>query len=435
MLAALHNNDIQGFSLAKNHYDYKNGLAQLDDHSVTKHRVLVEYLIKYFEQRTLKARGREKFKITLVDGFCGAGKYELKSSGDVVLGSPLHMIKAVEAAQIKVNQGRTKSLVFDVQYLFVDKDPRAVSHLREVLKEQGYEELIDKSIHVMCSAFGSKIDEILKRIKLHTPRVSTALFLLDQYGYAEVPAPLIRKIFDELVNAEIVLTFHVSSFATYTNSELIDKVSKTLQVDILSRLGGKSIEQIKANDADWRRFIQGALYDALVRGCGARYFTPFFIRGAGSGHGEYWLVHLSQHHRAQDVMKQVHWQNHNHFVHYGGAGLDMLAPQTMGFMQEFDGGFKFDDVAQTKSDNELFEQLGQRLSGNVLPQTIAELYSGTCNTSPSTNSMYKNVLEKLVAEKRVVIHSHDGKARNHARYMSDNDVIEVSPQIKLFLPP
>jgi hypothetical protein len=35
------------------------------------------------------------------------------------------------------------------------------------------------------------------------------------------------------------------------------------------------------------------LLAALVDGCGTDFFTPFFIRGAGAGYGEYWLVHLS----------------------------------------------------------------------------------------------------------------------------------------------
>lgn len=420
--------------MAKKHYNYANGIAELDDHSVTKHKVLVEYLIRYFEQRTLNFRGREKFKITLVDGFCGGGQYQLKNSGEIVFGSPLHMIKAVEEAQVRVNAGRTKHINLEVQYIFIDKNRLAINHLLSVLKTEGYGDRVGKTIHLFCSEFVIQIDDILKRIRFHTPRVSTALFFLDQYGYAEVPAPLIQRIFKELSNAEIILNFHVSSFATYTNDELVNKISNTLKIDILTRLGGKSIEQIKANDADWRRFIQGALYEALVSGCDAKYFTPFFIRGAGAGHGEYWLVHLSQHHRAQDVMKQVHWQHHNHFIHYGGAGLDMLAPQTMGFMQEFDGGFKFDDGAKNKSDEALFEQLGKKIAELKSPMTIGSLYADTCNTSPSTANMYKSTLEKLVAEKSAVIYSDDGKPRNLARYMTDKDTIEVSPQIKLFLP-
>ncbi|QDJ30860.1 hypothetical protein CBR68_00230 [Bordetella hinzii] len=35
------------------------------------------------------------------------------------------------------------------------------------------------------------------------------------------------------------------------------------------------------SEADWRRFIQAALYKSLVMDYSARFFTPFFIRGVG----------------------------------------------------------------------------------------------------------------------------------------------------------
>ena len=57
------------------HYNWGSGAAELDAHSLTKHAVLVEYLKRYFEQRTLNARARDRFRITLVDGFCGGGAY------------------------------------------------------------------------------------------------------------------------------------------------------------------------------------------------------------------------------------------------------------------------------------------------------------------------------------------------------------------------
>ncbi|KVD82157.1 hypothetical protein WS62_23320 [Burkholderia sp. ABCPW 14] len=44
-----------------------------------------------------------------------------------------------------------------------------------------------------------------------------------------------------------------------------------------------------------------------------------------------------------------------------GTGPNTLAPQSMGFLQEFDGGFKFDDVACAKSDKELVIQLATSL--------------------------------------------------------------------------
>jgi three-Cys-motif partner protein len=335
---------------------------------------VVDKRVSHFVLRCLLANnlppsGRERFKITLVDGFCGGGLYELRGSGELMVGSPLRMIEAVGAAFALVNANRTKLIAFDVQFVFVDKDRGALEHLRKVLQDRGHEHAIGVSIHLLHAEFGVAVDEILARIRQHTPRSGSALFFLDQYGYAEVPATLIRRIFQTCRDAEVVLTFHVSSFATYTNDEFAQRISATLQIDIFKRLGTRSIEQIKNDETDWRRFIQAALYEALVEQCGAAFFTPFFIRGTGAGHGEYWLVHLSQHHRAQDVMKQVHWQHSNHFVHYGGAGLNMLAPHTMGFLQEFNGGFRFDDVARSRSDGELVEQLAARIFDQ--PATVA----------------------------------------------------------------
>jgi three-Cys-motif partner protein len=418
--------------LAKRHYDWADGPAELDAHSLTKHDVLVGYLCRYFEQRTLNARGREVFRITLVDGFCGGGLYTVRGTGAEALGSPLRMLDAVAEARIKVNAGRTKPLELDVRFIFIDKDERAVAHLAKVLEDRGYGAAIGRTIHLIREEFAVASASVMALVKKHTPIAGAALFFLDQYGYKDVPAPLIRSIFATLPNSEIVLTFHVSSFATYTNDQFTDQVSATLAIDIRSALGGRSVEELKNDDADWRRLIQGALYQGLVTDCGARFFTPFFIRGQGSGHGEYWLVHLSQHHRAQDVMKQVHWQYQNHFIHYGGAGLDMLAPQTMGFRQEFTGGFQFDDVALDRSNSALLQQLAVNIFDRGEATSIGNLFSSTCNTSPATSSMYKSVLETLVIERDITVTSSDGKKKKYARYMNDTDMIERNRQTSLF---
>jgi three-Cys-motif partner protein len=417
--------------MAKKHYDWREGPAVIDGHSITKHEVLVEYLKRYFTQRTLNARGRDRFRITLVDGFCGGGEYVLKGTSQIVDGSPLRIIDAVEQAQKLVNTDRVKPLSLDVQYVFVDESRAAVEYLRSVLVSRGYGGQIGKSIHLVCSEFAATYDAVISVINMHTPKTPTALFFLDQYGYTDVPAPLVRTIFNQVRNAEIVLTFHVSSFATYTNDELVARVSETLQVDLKKHLLGRTVEEIKSDDADWRRFIQGALYQSLVEGCNALYFTPFFIRGTGANHGEYWLVHLSQHPRAQDVMKQVHWQHHNHFVHYGGAGLNMLAPQTMGFRQEFDGGFAFDDVAQASSDKALFGHLDKYIHAHRQPQTVGTLFSSTCNGSPATVNMYKNALERLIQDDRVVVFSDMGTRRSKARLIEDSDIVELAKQTRL----
>jgi three-Cys-motif partner protein len=218
--------------LAKRHYDWANGPAEVDPHSVKKHEVLAGYLRRYFEQRTLNARGRERLRITLVDGFCGGGLYTLRGTTREIEGSPLRMLKAVEEATVLINAGRTKPLDLDVQYVFVDKDKNALSHLKMLLAERGYGQRIGTSIHIIHDEFAAAAPKVLELVRQHTPRAATALFFLDQYGYQEVPAPLVQRIFSELPGSEVVLTFHVSSFATYTNDEFTDHVSAKLAIDI-----------------------------------------------------------------------------------------------------------------------------------------------------------------------------------------------------------
>ena len=135
--------------MAKKHYDWAEGPAELASHSLTKYEVLVGYLLRYFEQRTLIARGRERLRITLVDGFCGGGLYTIPGQSQLILGSPLRMLAAVDEARILVNKDRTKPIEIDVQFVFIDKDASAVSFLTKVLHERGYGAAIGKSIHLI----------------------------------------------------------------------------------------------------------------------------------------------------------------------------------------------------------------------------------------------------------------------------------------------
>lgn len=109
------------------------------------------------------------------------------------------------------------------------------------------------------------------------------------------------------------------------------------------------MEEIKSSERDWRLFIQSSLYRTLVARCGTKHFPSLFRHQRAD---DYWLIHLSQHHKARDVMTEVHWDNNSYFIHYGGAGLDMF--QMVGYDPDHDAdhkgqnilGFEFDDVAR-----------------------------------------------------------------------------------------
>lgn len=411
-------------------YNWKDGPDFIQQHSVAKHRILEAYLAAYF--RTLvSSPNQDVLKLTLVDGFAGGGLYVHEDTREVVQGSPFIFLKATREAEYLINKDRHKPVRLLVDYFFTEADPHAHRHLDKVLREAGYGAQLGAGIYLEHARFQDKADSIIEFIRKKSPRNGRSIFALDQYGYKEVPTTLMRKIFEALPSAEVILTFGVDSFMNFANDG--DQVK-----DLLDGLGlpdifaGMSIEEIKASDRNWRLFLQSTLYRRLVENCGARHFTPFFIRNRG-GHGDYWLIHMSQHHRARDVMTEVHWANNNYFIHYGGAGLDMF--QMVGYDPAHDSdylkqsalGFEFDDVAKHASITALNEHIPRRVYGDDTGISFGELFATTCNSSPASARIYRESVGQLIAERVIEVVPADGGTRRSAAQIKATDQL-VAPR-------
>jgi three-Cys-motif partner protein len=412
-------------------YNWKDGPDFIQQHSVAKHRILQAYLAAYF-QTLVSSPNRETLKLTLVDGFAGGGLYVHQDTREVVKGSPFIFLEATREAEYLINKDRHKPVQLLVDYFFTEADEHAHKHLDMVLRQAGYGDRIGNGIYLEHARFQDKADAIIEFIKKKSPRNGRSIFALDQYGYKEVPTHLMRKIFEALPSAEVILTFGVDSFMNFANDG--DQVR-----DLLDRLGlpdifaGRSIEEIKASDRDWRLFLQSTLYRRLVENCGARHFTPFFIRNRG-GHGDYWLIHMSQHHRARDVMTEVHWANNNYFIHYGGAGLDMF--QMVGYDPAHDSqylkqsalGFEFDDVAKHASIAALNEHIPRRVYADDTGISFGELFATTCNSSPASAQIYRESVGQLIAERVIEVVPADAGSRRSAAQIKATDQLVVPRQ-------
>lgn len=412
-------------------YNWKNGPDFIQQHSVAKHRILQAYLAAYF-QTLVSSPNRETLKLTLIDGFAGGGLYVHQDTRELVKGSPFIFLEATREAEYLINKDRRKPVQLLVDYFFTEADPQAHKHLDMVLREAGYGNRIGNGIYLEHARFQDKADAIIEFIKQKSPRNGRSIFALDQYGYKEVPTHLMRKIFEALPSAEVILTFGVDSFMNFANDG--DQVK-----DLLDGLGlpdifaGRSIEEIKASDRDWRLFLQSTLYRRLVENCGARHFTPFFIRNRG-GHGDYWLIHMSQHHRARDVMTEVHWANNNYFIHYGGAGLDMF--QMVGYDPAHDSqylkqsalGFEFDDVAKNASISALAEHIPRRVYVDDTGISFGELFATTCNSSPASAQIYRESVGRLVAERVIEVIPAEGGTRRSAAQIKPTDQLMAPRQ-------
>lgn len=417
--------------MAIKHYDWKNGPDAIQQHSIAKHRILQSYLSAYFKT-LVSSPNQDELRLTLVDGFAGGGLYYHNETKELIKGSPLVCLNATKEADFLLNQNRKKPIQLDVSYFFIEADRNACLHLDKVLREEGYANQIGKSIQIRHARFQDQVSDIIESIKKKSPRNGRSIFVLDQYGYKEVPTGLIQKIFASLPSAEVILTFGVDSFINFASD-------KNLTQDLLDEIGisdvwqGKTIEEIKSSEREWRYFIQSALYRSLVTRCGAEYFTPFFIRNK-QGHGDYWLIHMSQHYRARDVMTQVHWDNQNYFIHYGGAGLNMF--QMVGYDPEHDDsvkgqsslGFEFDDIAKKASISTLMVQIPRLIYSNNEGMSFGELFAKTCNGSPASAAIYQETIYELLGHQLIDVIGVNGEKRRSALRIKNTDQIVPAVQ-------
>ncbi|MDO8415380.1 MAG: three-Cys-motif partner protein TcmP [Agitococcus sp.] len=415
-------------------YNWKNGPADLKQHSLAKHRVLQAYLAEYFKKLCAN-RNRDEFKVTLVDAFAGGGVYN-GPDGKLMPGSPLILLNAVKEADFHLNSSRTKKLNLDVSYFFVDKDKAAINFLTETLKNNGYCDALNKSIHIYNDNFLNQADNIIKKIISKSPRNGRSIFILDQYGYNQVPMDLIAKILKELPSSEIILTFAVDSLLNF----LTEKNDQSKKILASINLSDVVVHEMLKNGSSGqqRLLLQSTLYHEIVGKTKAKYYTPFYIR-TQNGHGDFWLLHLSQHHRARDVMTSVHWKNHNDFIHYGGAGIGMF--DMLGYDQYVDTtvngsyqqpafGFEFDARAKEKSIAALSEDLIRHIYADDEGITLGELYASTCNLTPATSEIYKEAVALLSVSKEVDVIGTKGEFRKKgSSKIHDKDVLKPSKQI------
>lgn len=419
------------------HYNWAPGEAYpiIQQHSVAKHDILRAYLVAYI-QTLISNPNRHEFRLALVDGFAGGGVYRHAVSGEQLLGSPFIMLESATEAAFLINKDRHKPVTLNLDYFFIEQDKGASTMLEHELKAHGYGSRIGQDIHLRNSTFDDEASSIIESVQKKMPRAGRAIFLLDQYGYSKVPTALINSILTKLPGSEVILTFAVDSLLTYIsdhNNMAQNMLNKIGTPDVLR---GRSVEDIKQNEKDWRLFIQSCLYKDLVENCDARYYTLFFIR-SDKGHGDYWLIHFSQRARARDVMTRIHWQKNTSFIHYGGAGMNMfkalgyIPSQDSSFTGQASLGFCFDESAKAASVNALMEQMPDHVYHDDEGITFGEMFATTCNDSPASADIYRDAVGKLMELNEVEVISSDGAQRRSANRIHDSDLIVPPRQRKL----
>jgi three-Cys-motif partner protein len=416
--------------MTANHYDWQWGgsLPKLLRHSQVKHALLRAYLVDYF-LTLVSSPHQDKIQLTVVDGFCGGGRY-VNEAGQDVPGSPVVILQAVQEAKARVlhEQQRRKPLEFDVKLICIDESAAAIEHLKRVLNEQGFgDKLRDGSVQLLQGDFVAHADAAIAEAQRRSPKAGRAIFVLDQYGYDSVPLRSLKQIFSTLNRPEVILTFNVDSLINYLCEKNVNDFER--KTGITGAIPAAQLDR-DHRSPNWRLEVQAGLYQRLTMGSGASYFTPFFIRPE-RGHGDFWLLHLSQHWKARDVMANAHWKHQNHFVHYGAAGFDMLST---GYAARIDAAtkpqaaFEFDDIASAASLEALMAQIPRALDNHRGGIAFDQFFLDRMNTTPATKEMVEAAVLKLAVEKELQVLGKSGATSKVRVALKPSHILRLPPQ-------
>lgn len=400
-------------------------------HSEVKHSLLSNYLIEYF--LTLVALPhQDRIKLTIVDGFCGGGLY-INESGQQVPGSPLVILNAIREATclIESRQQRRKAIDLDVELICIDNSKSALDHLKRLLQERNFGAgLATGRIQLVQGEFDQHCAATIQRAQGRSRRSGRAIFVLDQYGYSRVPVHCLRQIFAALQHAEVILTFYIDALISYLNEANL--AGFELATGIRTGMSAAEIDEMKQSPM-WRVHLQSSLYQSLVSQCSAKFYTPFFVRPQ-HGHGDFWLLHLSQHWKARDVMATTHWNHSNHFSHYGRAGFHMFST---GYIAKIDSrdqpqsGFDFSEVAASVSRDTMLKQIPAMLFDATDGVTFEKFFLHLINTTPATRTMVESALLTLSQANEIQVLGEDGEESRARAHLKPGHVLLLPKQTRL----
>lgn len=389
-------------------YQWKIGtsLPPIGAHSIAKHDIYDEYVDRYIYTLT-KNHAQTALRLTIVDGFCGGGRYMF--GGRAVEGSPLRLLRSVDAARAKLIAAGRTTFNLDVDFIFIDDKADHIEFLREELVRGGYGHLIGTKIHLVNRVFEQAAADVIAAIK-KKGRAHHSLFFLDQYGWNGVRLQTVKAVMEQLVNPEVVLTFMVDSLANLLDSR--ESTVRALAKLDFNREDVKALVAMKDMEG-WKRIIQNTLYQHIKAHTGAEFYTTFFVHPPES-HRDYWLLHLSKHHQAREEIGNVFWRTSNTMEHHGRDGIDALGFDPKVDVRHDMNQYGFDGCAKERSKAALANQLPPMLHDarkTGAPITKRSLFAEKANDTPINGEILDTQIAAMRDAGDIIVL---GKRRNGA---------------------
>lgn len=410
----------------------------LDPHSKIKHQIIGDYVETYINV-LMRNQKMPELGLSIVDGFCGGGIYN-DAEGGYSFGSPLIALEAIQEAEVFNNIGRNKPRKIRSQFHFVDVNRKYLDCLGAVLANRGHGARIGGDVFLYNDRFTNALPSVANSLKLFG-RGERALFLLDQYSYKDVPMPSIKWIFDNLKNAEVLLTFNVDFLTTYLSDHVANRKAMS-NIGLEKHVPWGDINRLKVESPlEWEYVIQKYLSEGIRVESGARFMTVFFIRPLGVNTMAYWFIHLANNYRANEVMKTLHWKYGNNFSHmlspscFYGYDANRDVEVTMQPDMLVGDECHFDVSTDRRIHDELAELLPRQIF-EVESRPFRSLMADLTNFTMADELRVKKALNTAIANGDLVaFDKKKGTKRRKGISVKSDDILVSAPQKIFFFVP
>jgi three-Cys-motif partner protein len=302
-------------------YDWVKGEI-LDGHTRRKHKVIGEYFADYLQVRCQLPR-QSKFRLAVVDGFAGGGRYRCGAPG-----SPIIFIEQLRQAEEMLNISRAAQDMapIEIECLLVFNDftrdtiellKTHVAPLEAKIREGS------RRLHLRVEYMHESFESAYPAIKqlLDQGRYPSVLFNLDTSGHSHVEMATLIDIMRSYRSPEIFYTFIIDSLIAFLRKTDPGRLQAQLARFGLTGDGLREIEETLMSKQEWLGAAERIVFDSF-QGC-ASFVSPFSINNPEGW--RYWLIHFANSPRARQVYNNILHRNSSVQAHFGRSGLDMLA--------------------------------------------------------------------------------------------------------------
>lgn len=406
--------------MAKKEYDWVKGVP-LEDHTKRKHKILREYLFQYIAVRC-RIPQQEKFRLAIVDGFAGGGRYKCGTGG-----SPLIFIEELQRALEAVNIQRSiqglGSVDIECALIFNEVQKEALGLLKDhcsPLLAEARER--SPKLNLIVYYFQEEFEEAYKQIQnlIAIKRYRSVLYNLDQCGHAQVSLTTLAHIMRSANSVEVFYTFAIESllaFLSKTNREQTERQLRHLGVS------GSDLDAVERyiSNSTWLGAAEKIVFNTFAQ-C-ARYVSPFSIHNPSGW--RYWLIHFANSYRARQVYNDVLHENASSQAHFGRSGLDMLAYDPSDEAKLY----LFDDPGRAQALAELRRDIPKLVSDSGDALTVNDFYEEIYNATPAHKD---DIHSALIENPDLEIVTPMGGLRQKATAISIEDTIKLKQQKSFF---